>query len=241
MVLSISCTARDPELQPTIRGVLSVYVDMAFTVEDSVKVKTKSQPFMFAALGLLTEDASMGEVMSHGKINRYTHFDLSSPAIEIFSKHTDHSRYYGPDAGLNPPKCTAQVDRGLCYYLHCLRSLENQADLARIVHILSGHIQLEDRQFSAVFDPVINGRNPLSAVQHDNMKEDNLKSVIRHSVSDSITIKAFAREKQEGTHLMAFYEVSIPGEPAFMLNPGKVPAEILKRTGLVGMRTDTLS
>lgn len=49
--------------------------------------------------------------------------------------------------------CTATVRQGLCYYLDCLRSLSGMFENTRIVHIVTSHIQMNDRQFDNTYDP----------------------------------------------------------------------------------------
>lgn len=225
MVSTISCTVRDPELLPTIRGIQMVYNELS---NERGAIRTSNVPFLSLALGLMPEEIFVEICDAYQKI------DLLSHPVELFSGHSHHSRYFPDSDLLERDTCTALVRQGLCYYLDCLRSTTSQAEMVRMVHILPGHIQMGDRQFDNIFDPATAPTSPsLAAIQYDMVEEHNSSTMIEEPRSDSIKLEARGLEKSAERDLVAYYQVSIPGEPTIQLKPGLVARKILMNTSML--------
>ncbi|KAI9817885.1 MAG: hypothetical protein M1827_001004 [Pycnora praestabilis] len=190
MISTISCTVRDSDLLPTIRGIRIIHSEMSAQV--SVARTATELPPLSVALGLEVE----GMNFEHSQ--RYRRFDLLSNAIEIFSGHSDHARYYNKISdSLDRDICTARVRQGTCYYLDCLRSLSSQADMACLVHVLPGHIQRGDKQFSSIFDPAWTSNGDLTTIRYDTIEEHDSAAVVKEPQSAKIKIEAFGLENSD--------------------------------------------
>lgn len=227
MISTISCTIRDPELLPTIRGIQCIYSDIANQVVQTIA--TSRVPHSIA-LGLGTED------MVQPELNIHKNIDLLSHQVQIFSGYAEHSRYFSPGDVLERDIRTAHVRQGLCYYLDCLHSMSGDLETMRMVHILPGHIQMGDRQFDNIYDPPSGSERsfglPLTAIQYNMVEEHDPTAVIKERRFDNIEIKAFGMEKSTEHELVVFYEISIPGEPTIQFRPGSVTGKILRRMGI---------
>ena len=226
MVSAISCTARDGQLFPTVSGIQSIYREMRDFVSTGIRQQRDDLPFLSVALGLETENMYSEFAVC------YRQFDLMSRAVEIFSGISYHCRNSSDNPKRHGDICTAIVHQGVCYYLDCLRSINSQAETARVVHVLPGHIQKGDRQFDQIFDGSVSNRR-LAAVQYKIIEEPDSIPSTEEPRSDDISIEALALEKAIERELVLFYKISVPGEPTFLLRPGRLTHEILKRTGLI--------
>ena len=226
MVSTISCTIRDNEILPTVRGIQCVYNRAASKFAMS---KTARQlPLLSIALDLPME-GMQGDFVDH-----HRNFDLLSHPMEIFSGHSYHSRYLPENNPQGKEFCTATVRQGLCYYLNGLRSLSSQAENARMVHILPGHIQMGDRQFNSTYDPPVQHRSVnLSSIQFDIIEEFNPTNTFEQPRLTNIKLEAFGLEKATDHELTVFYKAVMPGEPALTLWPGQISHEVLKGTGIL--------
>ena len=222
LISTISCTVRDPELLPTNRGIHCTYSNIHNTWVGRTLARV---PLLSVALGLKTEDMHGDDV--------YSKIDILADPIEIFSGHSDHSRYYMQSDLLERDVRTAHVQQGVCYYLDCLRSMTSQAEMMRMVHILPGYIHMGDRHFSSIFDipNTNNSRRPTTA-QWDVVEEYDSTTMVAKARCGNIKVEAFGLEKSMEHELVVFYQVSIPGEPTFKLRPGRLTYTVLKRTGI---------
>ena len=226
MVSTVSHTARDPKLFPTIRGIQSIYWKARQDVQIGISVERKDLPFLSIALGLKLE-TMFGE-----NADCYKKFDLLSHAFELFSGVHYHNRYSTENPERNGDICTAIVCRGLLYYLDCLRSINSQAETARTVHVLPGHIQMGNRQFDKIFDSTPTSEH-LGAVQYNMIEEFDSTTLTEEQRLDDISIEALAMEKSTDRELVFFYKISIPKEPTVLVRPGRLAHTVLQRTGLI--------
>ncbi|MCJ1230257.1 hypothetical protein MMC12_006929 [Toensbergia leucococca] len=223
MVSTISCTIRDPDLLPTIRGIRCLYNNVGN--QQTAAMFGSGVTLLTVALGLI-QDNMHGDI-----ITTYRKVDVMSHAIEIFSGYSQHDRYYPESDVLERDVCTAVVRNGMCYYLDCLRSLSSRAETARIVHILPGHIHMGDRQFNVVCDPAItNTSTSLAQIQYE-MVEEHDSAELEKPRWENIKIEAFGLERSIDGELVVYYQASIPGEPPLKLRPGFVTYQVLKQTG----------
>ena len=103
-----------------------------------------------------------------------------------------------------------------------------------MVHVLPGHIQMDDRQFDSTYDPAGPSRPlpSLSSVSCDATEEYHpIRRLYQLRVGD-IKLEAFAQEKAIEHELVVFFKALIPGELAVILRLGWISHEILKGTGI---------
>ena len=221
MVSTISCVTRDDNILPTVRGIRLVYgrheSDWPLSLE---------RPLLAISLGL-----GMNGVYgpAHDEIRN---FDLLSHPIEIFSGYSDHTRYLVENNPQGREWCTATVNHGLCYYLNCLQSLSSHAENARMVHIVSGHIQMGDKQFNSVYDYGDNSVPNLSPMQMD-ILGDSASAMIQQRRHIDIKLEMLGLEKAIDHELIVFYRAMVSDEPAIKLQPGRISHEVLKGTGML--------
>ena len=227
MVSTISCTIRDGEVLPTVRGIRCVYNNIANDLV--LSIASQELPLLSVALGLPMEGFH-GDFVEH-----HRSFDLFSHPMEIFSGHSYHSRYLPENNPQGTELCTATVQQGLCYYLNGLRSLSSQAENARMVHILPGHIQMGDRQYSSTYDPPKPERSMgLSSIQFDSIEECDPTNIVEQPRLANIKLEAFGLLEKSAEHeLIVFLKAKMPEEPALTLRPGFSSYEVLKGTGML--------
>ena len=229
MVSTISCTIRDPELLPTIRGINCVYGNALIRRQVARRQSEKGNNAMLSfALGLRIEDIFLtGDEV-------YNHFNLLSHPMELFTGYGCHDGYTpkNNEGNLNEI-CTAEVQGGLCYYLDCLRRLSSHAETARLVHIVPGHIQMDDRQYIKIYDTSSgNVERPWAPVESEVINlEDNLLAPKPRLYQ--VTVKPKAIATANDNELIAYYEASANGETPYRIRPGRLTCEILKRTGAI--------
>ena len=226
MVSTISCVTGSSDILPTIRGINHVY---SRNKQDLLGSKIlQSRPLLAIALGLVMEN-ERGSELEHLR-----RFDLLSYPMEIFSGHSYHSRYLtenNPQGGRE--FCTATVKQGLCYYLNCLRSLSSHAENARMVHIVPGHIQMGDKQYSSVYDVPNQTTAHLSPSEFDIMNEYKTSRIIQQPTQLEIKIELLGLEKFTDHELVVFFRAVVPGEPPIQLKPGRINDTVLRGTGIL--------
>ena len=230
MVSTISCTARDPELLPTIRGMIRVYNDHATRIAASKSLDNPSASLLSTALGLRIED------VHHIDNDRLDHFDLLTSPMVIFGGIVlpDHNSQETSNEVI--PICTAEVRGGLCYYLDCLRSMSSQAETARIIHIIPGHIQIGDKQYKSIHDCSVFDTNRIWTNTQFDIVDYDLAVTAMTNRHDNIVAKPVAMETTDEHGLDVYYETSIQGEPYYRLRPGWMTYKVLKQTGILNCR-----
>lgn len=225
MVSTISCVTREDDILPTIRGIGCVYSRL--DLDWPLPANARGRPLLAVALGLSMEGL-------HGPdADDIRCVDLLSHPMEIFSGHSDHTRYRPENNPSGKDYCTATVKQGLCYYLNCLQSLSSHAENARVVHIIPGHVQKDDRQFTSVHDTNEPSKTHLSPVQIDVLQESNNDNIIRQPQHVDIKLELLGLEKATDHVLVVYYRAMVPGEPAITLRPGLISYSVLRGTGRV--------
>ena len=225
MVSTISCVKVASEILPTVRGMDCIYNRLE--AEWRNPTKKKKRPLLADVLDLSLQDVFGTDY------ERLRCFDLLSHPVEIFSGYSYHGRYLPENNPGGNEFCTATVKQGLCYYMNCLQSLSSHPENARVVHIIPGHIQVDDRQFSSVYDgPVMSEVHP-SPIQVHPLEQADPACMIRPASGPNVKLEIFCLEKAVEHELVVFYRALVPGEPAITLGPGRISREVLKRTGLV--------
>ena len=230
MVSTISYSAMDECVLPAVRGIQILHSRIYADLQKTSRPKDFPEfPLLAVAVGL--------EVKGMYPNEPYTHFDPLSHLVELFSAFGDHGRYITDISNkpLGSDHCTATVRRGVCYYLNCLNELSSEAENARIVHILPGHIQLGDRQFQGVYDPYHDdpASLALSPIAYDLIEEFSSTRRLLTSRSADIEIQAFAQERARDDELFVFFKATLPGEPVITLRPGFISHCVLQRTGVL--------
>ena len=224
MVSTISCVTRDDNILPTVRGISLVY--SRHELDWPLSLNARGRPLLAISLGL-----SVNGVYGPDQ-EEIRNFDLLSHPIEIFSGYGDHSRYLAENNPQGNEYCTATVKHGLCYYLNCLRSLSSHAENARMVHIISGHIQMGDKQFNSIYDYGEFSGTYLSPMQFD-ILDDSTSATIQQRRQFDIKLEMLGLEKAIDHELIVFYRAMVSDEPAIKLQPGKISREVLKSTGML--------
>lgn len=224
MVSTICCVTRDDNILPTVRGILLVY--NRHTMDWPLSLHARGRPLLAVSLGL-----NMNDVFGPDE-EQIREFDLLSHPIEIFSGYSDHSRYLAERNPQGKEFCTATVKQGLCYYLNCLRSLSSHAENARVVHIIPGHIQMNDKHFDNVYDYGNTSYTHLSPIQFD-ILGDSTSAAIQQRRHFDIKLEMLGLEKAIDHELIVFYRATVPDEPAIKLQPGRISREVLKGTGML--------
>lgn len=225
MVSTKSCTIRCNEILPTVRSIQCVY--NKFANDFAMTQITRGLPLLSNALGLRMEGM-------HGDFaNHYRKVDLLSHLMATFSGHFYHSRYLPENNPQGTECCSATIPQGLCYYLDCLRSLNSQAEHARMVHILPGHIQMGDMHFSITYDPpVLHPSMNLSSIQFDNIEKCDPTNPFVQPQLANIKLEACGLEKSTDHELIVFCKVVLSGESALILRPTYISRKFLKGTGI---------
>ena len=143
MVSTLTCVTRDDKILSAVRGLQWVHVRQLTNWR--LQSSDGGRPLLATALDL----GMQGVVGNHtDRIEER----LSHP-MELFSGNDDDESYLVVDQSYGGPQyCTAAVNHGLCYYLDCLRSISSAAETTRMIHIVPGLIQRDDKQFNHVYD-----------------------------------------------------------------------------------------
>ena len=238
LISLISSTVRDPDILPTLDGLRTIYSHMHADVASKNGLEGSLLPI---ALGLRPHDTKISDMQADFLL------DILTPLVELFSAGTDRIVAIRKKASHNHQEqiCTAIVEQGLCYYLDCLRETTSQAATMRLVHIIPGHIQMEDRLFTSIFDPQpLYSDLRLPVVQCDNPEDSNTCETMNSeqqpfpmvppsSWNPHVTLKAFAQETSVEDRLLVFLEASIEGDRKARILPGELTRAVLRRTGLV--------
>lgn len=230
LVSTLSCIAMDDGILPTVRG-----LDHTRGRQHSMWIAVSpgdGRPLLATALnlgmqGVYGEDATI-----------LKDFDRLAHPIEIFSGYSNHTRYVArPDQPHDSGEyCTAAVNQGLCYYLDCLRSVNSHAENARTVHIIPGHIQMDDRQFSHVYDISAGTTEPsaeTAPVQFDILGDLESTSIKQQPRQFDIKMEMLGLEKARDHELIVYYRATIPGGPVIKLQPGRISKAVLKGNGIL--------
>ena len=249
MITTLSCILRDPDILPTISGMHSVYDYTKRLVQEAKGLS--SVALLSVALGLEISDLVISDknTFIHNSCQELQHFDLLSRPMELFSGSGYHARYV-PKRGLPSRErlCTAIVEGGICYYLDCLETVSARPETARFVHVLPGHIQMDDKQFTSIFDPHFGPHSAflnLSPVEYQ-ILDDSIPVAVDKQREQlplyfpsptpwptTIGFRVCALENSEETQLVIYLDFAIPGEPSATLQLGRLTYKLLKRTGLV--------
>ena len=167
--------------------------------------------------------------------DRIENIRLSHP-LELFSGNDDREGYLAVDHLYGGPQyCTAAVNRGLCYYLDCLRSISSDAETTRMVHIVPGDIQRGDKQFNHVYDISRGGvPSPKAApVQADVLEGFQPTSIVGQARRLDLKIEMLGIETATDQVLMVYYQATISGGSVIRLQPGRISKAALQGTGIL--------
>ena len=227
MVSTLSCVTRDDKILPAVRGLQSVQLRQHLNWQS--QSKDGGRPLLATALDLGIEGVNRIDTDLNENIR------LSYP-LELFSGNNDHVRYLavGQKSG-GARYYTASVNRGLCYYLDCLRSISSDAETTRMVHIVPGHIQMGDKQFNHVYD-ISRGSVPGSKaapVQADVLEGFQPTSIVGQPRRIDLKIEMRGIETTTDQELMVYYQVTMPGGSVIQLQPSRISEAVLHGTGIL--------
>ncbi len=225
MVSTLSCVAKDDKILPTVRGLNVVHIRQYCNWQ--MQSKDGGRPLLATALDL-------GMQGVHDTVaDRIIQFDRLSHPMELFSGNDKLDRVAHLYGG--PQDCTAAVNRGLCYYLDCLRSISSDAETARMVHIVPGHIQRGDKQFNNVYDIAhCSMPSPKAApVQADVLEGFQPTSIVGQARRLDLKIEMLGMETTTDQVLMVYYQATMPKGPVVRLQPGLISKAALQGTGIL--------
>ncbi|KAL8993862.1 MAG: hypothetical protein Q9169_006033 [Polycauliona sp. 2 TL-2023] len=228
MVSTLSCVTRDDSILPAVRGIDNVHTRQH--ANWTSHLSSQGRPLLAPALDLGMEDVGGRDA------RRILKFDRLSHPMELFTGYSDHDRYLATGKFNGGPQyCTAAVNRGLCFFLDCLRSLSSHAENARMVHIVPGPIYMADKQFHHIYDAAGDGQasNMLAPVQADMVNETQYTNIMRQAQERDVTIEMLGTETAVEQVLMVHYRATIFGSPAVRLQPGRISKRALKGTGIL--------
>ncbi|CAO1605241.1 hypothetical protein XANCAGTX0491_008763 [Xanthoria calcicola] len=227
MVSTLSCVTRDDKILPAVRGLNFVHVRQYGNWQ--MRSKDGGRPLLATAL-----DLGMQGVYGNDA-DRIKKFDRLSHPMELFSGYSDHERYLAVnhlDGG--PHYCTAAVNHGICYYLDCLRSISSDPETTRMVHIVPGHIQMDDKQFNHVYDSGGSGPGPEAApVQADVLEAFQPSRIGRQARRIDLKIEMRGTQTATDQELIVYYQATMPGGPVIRLQPGRISKAVLQGTGML--------
>ena len=231
MVSTVSCVSRNDDILPTIRGMHLIHS----RIREYLQWQSQKWPSLTIPLGLYVDDINQGEGEQYlFYTDMFRKPDLLSHPIELFSGYSDHSRYTTKDSTDSGRQyCAATVNQGLCYFLSSLRSLSSDAENARIVHIMPGHIQMDEKRFVSVYDTIGEKRDRLSPIQYDIVQESDYASLIQQPRQHDIKLELRGQAKATDDDLVVFYRAMISGESAIVLDPARITYSILRQSGIV--------
>ena len=225
MVSTLSCVTRDDKILPAVRGLGLVQRRQRHNWQ--LQSKDGGRPLLATALDLEDVDGI--------DTDRSENIRLSYP-LELFSGDEDREGYLARDQVFDGPQyCTAAVNRGLCFYLDCLRSISSDAETARMVHIVPGHIQRGDKQFNHVYD-ISCGSVPspkAAPVQADVLEGFQPTSIVGQPRRIDLKIEMRGIETTKDQELMVYYQVTMPGGSVIQLQPGRISEAVLHGTGIL--------
>jgi hypothetical protein len=129
---------------------------------------------------------------------------------------------------------TAFSEAGICCFLGILRyPSSNAADLRRI-HVMPGHIQRGDREYTSVWDcaPTIRANLPKAKLDPPSV------SPLVDIRNDNIEIKPMVTEVSGGGQLIFYYQAKVQGTTV-LIRPGMLTQRVLERTGLISCNRRT--
>ncbi|KAL8767278.1 MAG: hypothetical protein Q9209_006170 [Squamulea sp. 1 TL-2023] len=227
MVSTLSCIIRDDNILPAVRGIYHVHVRQRTSWQ--MQSKEGGRPLLATALDLGMEGVYGLDA------ERIKKFDRLSHPMELFSGYSDHDRYLAVDGPYGGPRyCTEAVNHGICYYLDCLRSISSNADNARLVHIVPGHIQMGDKQFNHAYD-IPGGDGVLTTdpapVQADILEGIQPTSIVQRARRFDPKIEMLCTESATEQELIVYYRAAMPGGPVIRLRPGLISKVALRGAG----------
>ena len=135
---------------------------------------------------------------------------------------------------------TALSHRGVCCYIDGLRAVTCQPELARLVHILPGHINYRNRLYSAVRDFDQSPRYPDSILSTGPATISPASIAVPEHVETlfaktSFTIVPLATQVSTGDSIYCSFRVAPKTDPSITmkLHPGLLMTRILRRSGLI--------
>ena len=227
LIVTLGSVTAKPEILPSIRDISSFYHMMARDLGD--RKSLNETMFLSAVLGLCF-DGQGRDFASRD----YQRRGLLSDAMELFSGYTNQGNDLYTSSFTNK---TAAVHRGFCYHLGCLLLLNTQAEVMKMVHILPGHIQVDDTRIEAVVDEAegyddIRNEN-IPELQYTILGETDLVTRIILPQQNRMVVEAIGLTRAEDFHLSFFYNVTTSEGTKLSIRPGLFTQNLSDRTGVV--------
>lgn len=218
LVRLVAGLERDDMICPTIPGLQQFYRRCLRRVEVSWQTNGVT-PTVQDALGLHLNQDDLSRTPHHPLTPAYLMADVQC----LFTGHRPtldeiHRNNYR----------TAVCYNGICCYLEVLRGLSSNAAVLRRIHVLSGHIQRGDREYTAVWDcaPAPQPQLPKATL---GTKSVTLPSEFR---DDRLDIKALVTDVSGEGQLIFYYQAMFQGARV-RIRPGMLTHRVLEHSGLI--------
>jgi hypothetical protein len=211
LIRLVASLERDPMLNPCITGMQQIY-------RKCQSRRVSQQIYKHPGLGLHLSGGESMEV----KVSITPSYLLAD--VECLFTGYDPT---AAEIRLNNYR-TAFSNAGICCFLDILRyPSSNGADLRRI-HVMPGHIQRGDREYTSVWDcaPTIHDRLPNAKLEISSI------SPVIEPRDDKVNIVPMVTEISGGGKLIFYYQAKMQGVIVF-IRPGKLTQRVLERTGLI--------
>jgi hypothetical protein len=123
---------------------------------------------------------------------------------------------------------TAFSNAGICCFLEALGSLSSTAANLRRIHVMPGHIQRGDREYTSVWDCAPTNLPDLPEAKLDPPSVTPLVDIR----DDNVDIKIIVTEVSGGGQLIFYYRAKVQGATV-LIRPGMLTQRVLERTGLI--------
>jgi hypothetical protein len=217
LVRLVAGLERNGMINPTIPGLQQFYGQCLERIELSL-LKNGSPPTVQDALGLIKRD-DPSSTARHSLTPAYLMADVQC-LFTGFRPTEDEIR--------RDNFRTAFSYNGICCYLEVLRGLSTNAAALRRIHVLPGHIQRGDREYTAVWDcaPAPQSQLPKATL---GIKSVTVPDELRN---DRIDIKALVTEVSGGGQLIFYYQAMFQGVQ-LRIRPGMLTMRVLEHSGLI--------
>ena len=183
LVVQLACAVWDPGLRPAVAGLLA-YHQLILSVRPKF-------------VGESREHSITSELLSQFPFYM-EHHDLINDVSAIFDGESKPHQQ-------KDVQYTALSRNGVCYYLEALKGLSSRPEAVRLVHILPGHIQRDNRRYDSVQD----GETWFSKIpvgQTEAWTSPNLPPPMDFG---DVEVKAMAVERSKNRVLQFYYMVTV--------------------------------
>ena len=208
-----------------------------------------------------TREGSVTKTAYLGERTDYTYYTMGLIGKEseawVFPRPVNNAciLFQGPTAIKNKSAvftqsiqpCTVLANNGICCYVDGLRSLTGDPEVARLIHVLPGHIRHQDRPYREVRDR----ESGFSRLHNASITEiaqitpastdlpEGSSTLMARSKKKPFNLQVIAFEDPSETTLFCFYRVFTP-TTSIDLQPALLMIQILERSGQIACSKSSL-